>query len=334
MSYVEYQDRVLYSNGSDIGIVDKQGNYQTWGVDNPPAPKWELISSEQGFGAGSLRIACTALHSDGVESAPSPIIPVEYTENDIALRVMLPASSDVEAFCFYSTSVNGTELYHQGTYPNTGVTFEQSQFFDGRPLEYAHHDRMIAGQYLGTLNRRVLAAIGPRLYYSATGHLGITDTRYNWMSFGSDITFIGSVSDGVYIGTTSGTSFLSGADPDEFSITAVDSFGVVPQPAVQVFDGAFNRGDNPDLSGYACAWVTTSGEIIIGRAGGQIQRMSRERIDIPEYDHSSFNMIEENGEQRLHILLKNRVRDNLRAFDNAPIASINTYGVDEISPPV
>lgn len=78
-----------------------------------------------------------------------------------------------------------------------------------------------AGKHLAAYNNRIYFASGKFLHYTESTWRCWYAPAENWRAFEDAITLIAPVDDGIYVGVASCLYFLSGADPDEFSLRLV-----------------------------------------------------------------------------------------------------------------
>lgn len=123
------------------------------------------------------------------------------------------------------------------------------------------------------------------------------DLERNFFLFNSPITMLKAVSDGLYIGTTTETYFLSGAYPEEFSLKVVSSSGVIRNSAVRYM--AYKTPYREILFDKVIFWGSPEG-IFIGGNSGKIFNITFDRIVYPKIN-SGTGFIHNN---KYHLIMR------------------------------
>ncbi len=129
------------------------------------------------------------------------------------------------------------------------------------------------GQLLGTHAGRVWIASGSRLRHTAMSggfhfcHIASAS------DMPAEITMLRGVQDGFYVGTTEGTWFLSGMDPEEMPKRRVAHEAVIPGTDLACRADAFGRFD-PVL---AACWMSPRGPRL-GLPGGMVVHLTEDRL--------------------------------------------------------
>lgn len=136
---------------------------------------------------------------------------------------------------------------------------------------------------LAYLNGRIYLAHGRNVWATELYLYSLVDKTRNFLQFEADITVLGAVSDGLYVGTQSAVWFLSGAFREMKSIQ-VSQYGALPGSLVYVPAGMVSpdlvrtsSGESPD----AVLFMTSAG-LIAGMDSGVTRNLTQDRMLFPE----------------------------------------------------
>lgn len=314
MSYALFNRRVYYSNGAEMGYIERNA-LKPWGIDPPPAPLINVIA-EGGIPAGRYLVAITALYNGGEESAPSlPSVVTLSTPGSIHL--ILPSSpsiSGIMIYCSSTKSSNGEELFYHGqTQPGGSYTITAQA--SGYRLNTLFSGRMPCGSLIAPFKRRILAAVGENLYFSAPEQTSLCDRHHGWLPFGSPITCIAPVDDGCYIGTESATYWCVGTDPTDWTKITVRPYGIAYQPSVPYLPSDAFPTDTPQ--GAAVPWFGQDGGLCIGRNGGFVQAITQDRVGIAPHVSATIFYREYTGVRQVIVALRGAKKSERASVDTS-----------------
>lgn len=277
--------RVYFSNTAEKGVIDS-GRVRSWGLD---VPSHQPSATAQGgtLKAGSYQFAVTYRRKDKQESGsrdcdvitlPSSTPTVQSKDNGI-LFSNIPASSDpdVDSICVYVTRCDGESLYRAGVVPNgtSSFTYDHETNTLTLPMRHQHMRPPMLGQIVMDFNGHLMVAQGSRLFRSEAYGLELFDHRKGY-EFTDEITLVGALNSGVYLGCKGKIFYLNGPAPAKWSSKPIAEYGAIP--------GAFDfvsvdmlgmKGD-----GIAVLFATTRG-LCVGIDGGQFINLTQEKFVYP-----------------------------------------------------
>ncbi len=329
LTYAYFAGRAYYSNGSDQGYIDGNSIARFWGVDPPPQPTLTASSGGVALDAGRYIVALTVTYNVGEESAASPASLITLSSAG-TITVPTPTHPDITHVNIYVSSVNapnGSQLYYHGRVVNgtSSYVVEKSDLL--RPLKTQNMARFPACTFIASWKRHLLGIVGHEVVWSRPEQAGaIWDAQAARINFSETPTFIAPVDDGVYVGTRSETYFLSGTDPMQpWQKVRIEQHGIIPQKSVCWLPGDTFQGEIPTL-GPAVPWITTEGEIVVGRNGGFIQKVAP-RLAVNNHASSRIQFFEYNGIRRLLVTLQQAISINPRISPDITPGNINTHNI-------
>jgi len=251
MWFVELPDgRVVYSNGTAMGIVNAAGTSRTaWGVP-VPASVGTGANTAGSLPPGTYRWCVTHRRtSDGLEGGPAYSGTLAVTTG-IALSG-LPTLAD-HTLNVYITTANGTEHFYAGNTATSSFTLTSAASRVRKCMTH-YCKAPLAGGILPKFWRgRMLLAVGDTLYATKARTLHLFNVKEDARRFGGTITMVEPVISGIWIGTTEGLYFLgTGNTFAELVMTRKIDGPVLLGSGVAVRGGALLRmGSNgPGLAG-------------------------------------------------------------------------------------
>ena len=137
---------------------------------------------------------------------------------------------------------------------------------------------------LGYYNGRIYLAQGPTLWYTELYLYNYVDKTKTFYQFEGDITMIGTVGDGIYVGTTEGCWFLAGPGNPLKRTRVLDS-PVIPGSMVYIPGELANPpqvGTEPDTEmQVAISFLTTNG-FCVGNDGGKCYNLTESKFFFPK----------------------------------------------------
>ena len=263
LHYAEHNSEIYWSDGSTVGRVTAAGAASFWGLAVPPAP---LCTWRNG---NPSRVTMTARYQ-GVESgAPEPV-----TLRGTVKSVTTPTAPAGVDFVIYSTRADGTTLRQIATIA-AGANTSVSVNYRGKALQSLYAIRPPAGHLLCSYHGRIWIASSSTLWWTAAESPHWVFPASNFIQFDSAITLLQPVVDGLYVATATQTFFLAGSSPSEFQQREVSGFGVIPGAATSHCPPDVFAANPPQP---AVVWVDSGGVLCVGRASGQMQRLSVNRF--------------------------------------------------------
>jgi hypothetical protein len=278
VAYQRIVDEVMWSNGSQSGIVSRAGARQ-WGITPPPA--FAATSTSTGaLREGDYLYTMTFVRADGKESG-APICGRLHAVGGINFA-NLPVSSDplVTSKRIYLSAWDGELPYLAMSLMNTVKSATLSDDPPaGPPLRTQFMGAAPAGQLVGYYNGRAYVAQGRFLWYSQPYEFELFDLMNSYLAFPSEVKTFAPVSDGVFVGSEDETVFLHGDDPAEFKRRQVADYGTVlgteqEIPEYYVLDEK-QRNLGPQVM-----WMSKQG-VCLGSNGGHYKNLTGGRYILP-----------------------------------------------------
>lgn len=277
VSYVAINNNAYWTDGLTTGILNKATNVK-WGIVPPTQPSVSLTFGD--LLEGTYLITTVFVTSTGVESGAPACVAVYADANEALVLTNISVSNDpaVTKVRVYVTPVNG-EVPMQVAELANGVTTTTIRAMPtlGQALRTQFMGPPPAGQLVGYYNGRAYIASGNALYYSQPYEFGLFDLAYGYILFDSPIQTFAAVNDGIYIGTTLDTVFISGNGPESFVRTVVSPYGTVLGTEYYVRNDILLEGN---VQGMSPVWMSTKG-LVLGADSGKITALTSEKYQLP-----------------------------------------------------
>ena len=324
ISWHEFNGRGYFTNGAEIGYVNKAGVPGIIAKPNPPAPI-VAASSAGGLWAGTYQVAYTAVYGGGIETGTHRISSVAVAQGGGITVGPVPAQSGITAYRIYRTEADDPVLrFAAEVAPSTGaVTLSQGTFL-GEMLapDLLHAQPLPAGDFIAAYNRRLFIASGSYLLFSSQHNIGYYVPHENWLPLPSAITMLAVSEDGLYIGCEDGSYWLGGSDPADFSLELVDNHGALIRRSQVYLPGDYRQQENVRDSGHLVPWWNTNGELLFGRPGGVVQRHGQQLALVPHTDSAMVWRRKEGHRQLISTLRGRKTSDDRQATG---YSTVNTY---------
>lgn len=287
LSYARVGDRVYFSNGIDLGVVEA-GVARTWGLPVPalPTPTGTVGS----LPAGTYQFALTWVRGDGQESG-APLAGAVTLPAGSGLNFMLPTPIDpgITAQRLYLSTANGEELYLAAELAATEIltSYTGDTLELTLPLATQFLSAPPAGQLLGYYRGHLFVAVGDTLCYSQPHAYELFDLR-DYITLDGQVTLMTAMEDkersgegqhsGFFIGTDRSCGVLVGSSPADFQYVPKTNYGAL-LGAMTMVDGAL-FGDNSAGARNLPVWLTTQG-ICAGTPDMEIRNLTRTKYSFP-----------------------------------------------------
>ena len=286
--YVRLDDRLYWSNGVQTGVVDN-GQNRGWGL---PVPA--MVQASVGSGhlpAGRYQYTLVFKRADGQESGAGVANVIDLPA-DSGLVVVAPAAptDDVSHTVLYLSKPGGEPLYRAleiangttGHYAGPGGELVHplfTQFLSPPPPADA----------LTWFAGRIWLGLGPLVLPSSPFSPELFDLRAD-LPVPGNVTMLAPLANqaGLFVGTSSHTLFLAGADPDTMTLVPKQTDGVLPGALVYVpgrFFGKDGAGEH-DVP----VWATRKG-LCAGLGDGSVLALTEGRypLDLADQAASYFD---------------------------------------------
>ena len=293
LSYVSVNGVTYFSNELINGKVNTAGAYEPWGV-VPPTTQPVCTGSPVGTGTARLyQVSCTFITASGMESG-STLLPVSVTCGDPANIVAssIPQSSDsrVVATRLYATNIDGEIFYRDQDVPAGVTSVAMNGFFGkGGPFSSQFMSPPPAGQLVEYLNGIIYIAQGSTLWHTEPMNYDLHTPRKNFFSFGSRITMIKAVPDGLFVSADQ-TYFLERVGTEE-----VRRRVVLPHKAIE--GAACSVPDSTDV-----LWFSERG-FVRGGIGGNVRLLTDAQVAVDSYARGALSFDENNGQRTVVAVL-------------------------------
>lgn len=269
IDYVEFQEKLYYSNG--IGIPQKSTNGTTWynlGIVKPSSKPTVALGTSTGL-TGTYQYCYTYYNTnDGSESMPS-VYSDEIVATDDKINVTIVASTDAQVtnIRLYRLGGSLTSMVLVTTLANTSVTYTDSISdidVDGTILDSFGNGQAPSGlKYLTEAGAMFFGSIGDKLYYTDIAYINNWNPFY-FIDFADEITGIGQAQNGLMVFTKYKTYIITGNSPLTLSKYLLNANqGCVLHKTIK-------------YSSNTLAWLSTDG--ICLSAGGEIQVITRDKL--------------------------------------------------------
>lgn len=273
ISYAAVNGQVYWGNGYQSGVLSSTGN-RSFGL--APPVGLAVATTYGSMPAGRYGVAVTYVRNDGQESG-TVAVQVSSLASMGGLQLSLPVSADptVTRKNVYMTQTDGELPFFQGTYPNGLTTTTITDIQLGVvPLRTLARGPLPAPRVLAYFNGRLFGAVGSVIYHSDAYNFELADLKQNMLPFDAQVNMIAPVLDGMYVGTDTGTYFLSGLDPSEFQRRLVAPYGTL-WGATQLVPGDFVTKE--PVAGNVRLWMSKKGPCF-GADGGAFKNMTSTRF--------------------------------------------------------
>lgn len=292
MFFAEVNGIIYYSNASVTGSVTA-GVDGAWGLPVPPAPNAAAMTSG-GLEAGTYMVALTYKDASGRESAASPASVVQVAAGGgIALSGMAAAY----IARVYVTPANGEALYWAHDMPTGAAGSYVGTHSPGKLLATQHMAPMEPCTLLEYYNGRVYGVIGNVLLATQAMNYDLTRPATDYVLMPANLTMNKAVTDGLYLGSQHGATFMAGNDIGQFAPRSVDKLAPIPGSAMAVDGALFEQPGN------GVVWLTQRGWVF-GGAGGQVKRLTESQMALPKYDRAAGLYREHDGMRQLMTFVK------------------------------
>lgn len=264
--------RTAFTNGLIAGITDGQTAHD-WGV--PVAQSMGGFTEVAGkLTKGEYRYALTYTRlADGLEGGAVYSAPVVVNDGG----VLLMGLPELEGYQLnvYLTPPNSDHAYYAGVARGDSFSYMGEVDALTLPCRTAFMQPAPVGTVLAFWRGRMLVAVGRVLYASLHGEWELFDLQRDYKQFGSNITLIVPVDDGIYVGTERELAFLGGTEFEGLQFRQVLNQGVVLGSGVPVLGDMVGMGDG--IGSGAAMLCIAGGGIVAGFNSGQLNRLTFER---------------------------------------------------------
>jgi len=283
LSCVRVADRIYAKSRTQALTFTSQGVAQQWGV--PLVAGFAAYPIGTTIGDARLVAVAYRRDSDGLEGG---VVDTRIVYGDAVAVSSIPTIPGHTA-SVYATTPGGEELLlaAEGVIGSVNV---YPDAITGVPLRTLNKTPPAGSGPLAYLLGRILIADGSILWATDPYQYELVDMVGGYKMLESEITFLASVSNGVFIGTQTGVFFMSGPF-DEAQLTRVSTHRA-PKQAPQPIDMAeVLKGDEP---GVGVLFITDGG-VCVGMPGGQVINLTNKIFEFPKAESISVMVRAQDG---------------------------------------
>lgn len=267
VAYVKAGQEVYFTCATARGKI-KNGILTSWGVEVPATPP-TLTATAGVLPPGTYFAAVTYVTADGRESGASLLAQVTLAvDGGVAVTSMpVPVDSNVTKKRLYISTADGEVLYMAVEVASADLFATMASSVTGAELRTAYLSTPPLGSAVTLANGRIyiIDAVDPRVvWFTEALDYDHVDIRKGYYTFGSPVTVIAGVADGVFM-CADMTYFVSGAGTAEATQRVVLEFGAVAGSATTI---PFSTD---------AIWMTEQGPVI-GKDGGVVEMLTKERM--------------------------------------------------------
>lgn len=298
IDYAELNGAIFWSNGSDQGMVTSDGDADYWGILTPSAPACTAVATG-GLRAGVIRVTQVAIAPSGFESgAPAPVS-VDIPEGG-GVQVTVPLGA---SFRVYATEPDGSEFRQVGGTWSSGSVLMIDRAPKGKLLESLLAVRPPAGRFVTTHKGRLWFAINNALWFTGALSPHWLFPKECTIQLPEAITMLGAVDDGLFVGTIHRVLFIPVDRPSNASIRMVLNRGVIDGSGLSMLPTSALSSQG--AAGRSVAWMDTDGGLCVGRTGGIVQEVGRDRYVAGNATSAGMSYFERDGMMRIIAVLSN-----------------------------
>ena len=266
--------RVFFSNGQENGVIEG-GVARPWGLAVPGLPA--VVKVTGSLRAGRYQYVVTFSDQFGQESGAGRAGLIDLAEpSGLAFSSFGAVPDNAATINLYLSQPDGDILYLADALHRDATLTTVTAPIDGvMPLSTQFLSPPPPGAHIVYSYGRIYVADGQRVYPSEPYAPELFDLRKHHPTE-SLVTMLASVTAGMFIGTETEVGWVSGAEPDKSGFIHKAPHGVIP--------GTLAYGPTDDFGGGAdgqAAYFATTGGIMRGLPGGQLENLTRARYQYP-----------------------------------------------------
>lgn len=320
---------LFLSDGDQNLRVAPDNTVTPWSLPQPAAPGL-TVSPGGALPRGRYRVHLTARAGTPAEGAASEGATVEIAEDGSRLTVEFPPYPDAATrYCVYMTKPNGTEPLLVAVAPNGASSLDLYNPYLGRACPTLGAYPMPPAEFALYYRSRLWVAAGNVLTASLPFQYAVTEAEFAWMSFGEQITGIGSageVGGGFFVGQESRVYYITGAAPDEMSLAEKYPAGMVAH-TLQMVPGARLPMQQPP-SEPVPVWLATNGVVCAGLPDGTVLPLTETSFATAVAARGAGAFIQRDGSS-LFVATVSEPSDNVFAVQDEAIFEIVRNGIPE-----
>lgn len=273
VAYAELDGVVYWSDGVSTGTV-ADGIVGRWGLSVPATPTVQSYANG-GLPLAEYGVTLTVVADNGEESgAPQSAIVVAQYGIQITGLASLPSGW---SYRLYVTHPDGLDPHEYADIPAGVSSFIISSPPSGDIVRTQFAEPPPVARHLCAYHGRVYMASGNVLWHTSDESPRLYRPMLDFRLFPENITMLQAREDGIFVGTDKRTYFLSGNDATQQRQILAHPKGAI-EGAQALLPPEFFGGAGVGEIGFAPAWRDAIGVLCIGRSGGQVQQIARDRV--------------------------------------------------------
>lgn len=313
VAYAMLAPDLFVSDGQVSLRIAPDNSVTPWAVPTASTP------SLSATGGGSLQggryhVAMAYKSATGEEGPLSKWASIDITDGQV-LTIQPTSSIAGLRHVIYMTKPNGTELLHLATVPAGTPTINVSRQHLGRPPVTEDTTEMPPGNFALVWNGRLLTARERFVYWSEPLQYSVSKDMYNYMEFPEDVTMLAAneTAQGFFVGQTSRTYFVSGADPADAQLVDTYPAGVIPG-TLQMIPGARLPLEEPPTM-LVPMWLASNGVFCVGLGDGTVFPLTESRYVTKQASEGAALFDQRAGINRFIATLRNPSENSFAVSD-------------------
>lgn len=309
LTATEINNKIFWSNGVQIGVIENNKSRDI-GIKTPDTPLYAEMTGT--MPEGNYLFAITYTRNDGMESGAS--LSGQAIINSGGIKILKPSKipDNTKAINIYLSTVNGEVLYLAASYDITQSVPTLKYVGDtlnfGVALENQFCDQPKPFQASCYYKGRNYYAVGDVLWASLPFNLELVDYTKDYLPFDGEIVMLAEVSNGIYVATTEKTYYLSGNDPQDFTVIEALNYGAIRSAPV--------KADKLKDGSNAMLWASPKGAIA-GLDGGQVLNMTDGVFTFGQSATATGVFREINGQRHFVVSLNTpKLNENVNVITN------------------
>lgn len=312
MSFVMVNDSIYYSNAQQLGEIYYDGTVRNWGVPVAPAPTISGPATNTPIGVDSARqVTATYVDYFGREGGAGETVLVG-AQGLFQADIPMPHPAGVLKANIYASQPDSEILYKVKTVVAASpVNIHDSDMGRGAELGTMHLRPPVAGQLLTHFNGRVYVARNDYVTFSEPLRYDLFRPSQGIYTFPDNVTLLEPSTDGIYVGTASGTVFIAGMDPYDVRQMHVSPHKPIPGSVARIPGSKMGLAEDT-----VPVWWGSDGVLVVGLPGGQLRQLTQDRLAVAPHGAGATTLREHNGMTHIVSSLRQGLGDAFGATDS------------------
>jgi hypothetical protein len=301
VAYCAVNGRIYFSNDTDTGVIEQNGQSRTWGM--VPPTVLSMADTGGSLSSGTYQALMTYLREDGQESGAGEAGSVNVSTGGI-LFSGLPVSDDpgVVAKAIYITAQNGDVFYLAKILNADVTTYTYGGGSQALPLNTQYLQQAPAGEIVAYHYGVLYVVKGSVVYPSTAFGYELFDLQ-DFIAFDSPVRIFAPVENGIWVGTDKEVAWLGGVTPDKFEKAVRAEIGSVKGTLAYVSSESLPEIKENIQDAQVALWWTDEG-VYAGYPSGTLHKLTESRYH-PSIDGQSgagFVLEQTGGDKYLAVI--------------------------------